>query len=201
MTRFCAPFRDGSSETKRGASHPSLSRPTLDLYTTQGEGVLNTRGTRRTRAAKSAVEASRIRGGIVCLRGPIGSNGSLIVQLTIGVETVPRHGEEKFYLPYPFAAGALATTCFLRKHQSKNREPPPNKFGAVPCFRPIPFGVGSSRRERIVNLPCNRYDNQYLINLHPEALAILHCPWCTFCALLHHENKDNHIFLIFIRNR
>ncbi len=51
-------------------------------------------GIGRSRAAGTVVEASRIHGGV---RGgsPVVAVGSLKAQLTIGVVTVPRHGEEK----------------------------------------------------------------------------------------------------------
>ncbi len=73
---------------------PSFTRPTLDLYTTEGEAVTDVIGTRRNRGAGIKIEPTRIRRR----RGreqPIVAVGSLIEQLTIGVDTEPRRGEEK----------------------------------------------------------------------------------------------------------
>ncbi len=69
-------------------------RPTLDLYTTEGEAVPNETGSRRTRATGIAIEVPCTRGG--GSRGrPVVSVGGLIVRLPIGVVTMPRRGEER----------------------------------------------------------------------------------------------------------
>ena len=70
-----------------------MSRPTLDLYTTEGETVPDVNGTRRKRVARKEVEPSRIRCRCRLRTQPVVPAGSLAGQMSIGVMTLPRRGE------------------------------------------------------------------------------------------------------------